>query len=60
MKHQQLIEEIEDLFEYFDSVHLVKVPAHDNEMGNEGADRLAKRYINSLRYWTALPTLARI
>ena len=41
MKHQQLIEEIEDLIEYFDSVTLAKVPAHKKEKGNEGADRLA-------------------
>jgi len=50
VKHQQLIEEIEDLIEYFDSVTLAKVPAHKKEKGNEGADRLAKRYIKSLRY----------
>ena len=34
----------------FDSVRLVKVPAHQNEIGNEGADRLARSYIDSLRY----------
>ena len=50
MRHQQLIEKIEDFFDHFDSVSFVKVPAHKKEMGNEGADRLAKRYIKSLRY----------
>lgn len=55
MKHQELIEKIEDLEDMFDSVRLVKVPAHQNEIGNEGADRLARSYIDSLRYWTALP-----
>ena len=50
MKHQELIEEIEDLEDLFHTVRLVKVPAHKNEMGNEGADRLARSYIESLRY----------
>ena len=50
MKHQELIEEIDDLEDFFDCVRLVKVPAHDDERGNEGADRLAKSYIDSLDY----------
>ena len=50
VKHQELIEEIDDLEDFFDCVRLVKVPAHDDERGNEGADRLAKSYIDSLDY----------
>jgi len=50
VKHQELIEEIDDLEGSFACVRLVKVPAHDDERGNEGADRLAKSYIDSLDY----------
>ena len=47
MKHQGLIEEIDELEAWFKFVGYVKVPAHENELGNEGADRLAKSYIDS-------------
>lgn len=46
MKHQGVIEEIWELASYFSGpVTLVKVPAHADEIGNEGADRLAKLHI---------------
>ena len=48
VKHQQLLEEIDELEDSFIKVRLVKVPAHDGERGNEGADRLAKSYIDSI------------
>jgi len=48
VKHQQLLEEIDELEDSFIRVRLVKVPAHDGERGNEGADRLAKSYIDSI------------
>ena len=50
MKHQELIEKIEDLLlNYFDAdIDLKKVPAHSDEMGNKGADMLARQHIRSL------------
>ena len=45
VKHQGVIEEICELASYFRKVRLVKVPAHADETGNEGADQLAKLQI---------------
>ena len=50
VKHQEVIEEICELAAYFQKVRLVKVPAHADETGNEGADRLAKRQIRLSDY----------
>ena len=48
MKHQTLIQEIEDAARALGGIRLVKVPAHSDEMGNDGADRLAKKHIETL------------
>ena len=48
VKHQGIIQEIRALAHCFQSVTVVKVPAHADEMGNEGADRLAKKQIRRL------------
>ena len=45
VKHQGVIEHVEELASYFKNVRYVKVPAHADETGNEGADRLAKLQI---------------
>ena len=50
VKHQGVIEEICELESYFRKVRLVKVPAHPDETGNEGADRLAKKQIRRNDY----------
>ena len=51
VKHQGVIEEIWELASDFEQVNLAKVPAHADEIGNEGADRLAKLHIRRNDYW---------
>ena len=51
VQHQGVIEEIWELASDFEQVNLAKVPAHADEIGNEGADRLAKLHIRRNDYW---------
>jgi len=45
VKHQEVIEEILEFEGYFDLVH---VRSHSGEIGNEGADELARDHVDSL------------